>query len=247
MFGDLASAPRFSLFGLDHGVTLAAAFVVCIAVPIVGRALSDKGRIRLAWWIGGAILVVELLIKLPVRVAVFDFPLSEELPLHLCRLGALAGAWLMFTRSSWAFDLVYFWAFGGGVLAVLTPDIRIGPPHMIFLLFYVGHTLEILAVTYAMVVFGLRPTFRSVVRCLVVTQLLMVVIYPLNLLLGSNYLFLNRPPVEASIIDSLGSGWQYLVGLELLAAFFILLCYVPFFLWDLRAYWTRWGPAQRAH
>ena len=247
MFGELATAPRFSLFGADHWVTLAVAFSVCIAVPILGRALSDKGRIRLAWSIGGALVVEELFIKLPVRVAIFDFPLSQELPLHLCRLGALAGAWLMFTRSSWAFDLVYFWAFGGGVLAVLTPDIRIGPPHMIFLLFYVGHTLEILAVTYAMVVFGLRPTFRSVVRCLLVTQLLVVVLYPLNLLLDSNYLFLNRTPVEASILDSLGSGWQYLVALELLAAFFILLCYVPFFLWDLRVHLTRLGPAQRVH
>ena len=239
IFGALSDAPRFELFGPAHWATLVGIAGVCLLVPLWARRLDDRSQETVARGIAVLILVEELLIKIPVRVGLFDFPLAEELPLHLCRLGAIAGAWLLMTRSVWAFDLVYFWALGGGLLALLTPDIRIAPPHIIYGLFYSGHALEILAVVYAMVVFGMRPHFRSVLRCMAVTQLLVLFLYPLNAWLGSNYLFLNRPPGEASILDGLGSGWVYLAQIEVVAAIFIVGFYLPFWLWDIRSGFPR--------
>ena len=247
IFGALDHAPRFELFGPAHWGTLLAIAVMVLAVPLWARRLDVRGQDRVAWWIAILILLEELVIKIPVRVGIFDFPLAEELPLHLCRLCAIAGAWLLMTRSEWAFDLVYFWALGGGLLALLTPDIRIAPPHIIYGLFYSGHALEILAVLYAMMVFGMRPHFRSVIRCAAATQLLVLFLYPLNVWLGSNYLFLNRPPGEASILDQLGSGWVYLAQMELVAAFFILGFYLPFWLWDIRvSFWRTFAPRRRS-
>ena len=239
VFGGLDEAPRFELFGPEHWVTLAVIALVCLWVPLWALGLDERRQGQVAQWIAALILVEELLVKIPVRVGIFDFPLAEELPLHLCRIGAIAGAWLLMTRSVWAFDLVYFWALGGGLLALLTPDIRIAPPHIIYGLFYSGHALEILAVLYAMMVFKMRPNFRSVIRCMAVTQLLVVFLYPLNVLLGSNYLFLNRPPGEVSILDGLGSGWAYLAQIELIAGVFIVGFYLPFWLWDIRPTFLR--------
>jgi len=56
----------------------------------------------------------------------------------------------------------------------------------------------------------------------------MLVVFGLNMLLGSNYMYLAHKPATASAIDFLGPWPLYLLWLELIALALFLLMALPF-------------------
>ena len=56
--------------------------------------------------------------------------------------------------------------------------------------------------------------------------------FPVNLLLGSNYLYLMRKPFQPSPLDYMGPWPWYILGLAALVIAACLLCYLPFAVQD---------------
>jgi len=79
-----------------------------------------------------------------------------------------------------------------------------------------------------------RPTWKSMLRTLLAINLYAIPVFILNLLIGSNYLFINRPPDTPSLIDVLGPWPWYLLSLEALAIGIFLILYLPFAIKDWR-------------
>jgi uncharacterized membrane protein YwaF len=63
-------------------------------------------------------------------------------------------------------------------------------------------------------------------------NLYFLLVFGLNFLIGSNYLFISHKPETASLLDVLPAWPYYILIIELLAAFFILLFYAPFAIKD---------------
>lgn len=59
-------------------------------------------------------------------------------------------------------------------------------------------------------------------------NMLVVIIYPINILTGGNYMFLARKPSTASLLDVLGPHPWYLLALEVVAVVLFMLLYLPF-------------------
>jgi hypothetical integral membrane protein (TIGR02206 family) len=60
------------------------------------------------------------------------------------------------------------------------------------------------------------------------------VVFGLNFALGSNYLFIMRPPDTPSLIDMLGPWPWYILSIEAIAIILCLLLYLPYALRDRR-------------
>ncbi len=78
------------------------------------------------------------------------------------------------------------------------------------------------------VVEGYRPVLPSLLRVAVAIHLYMPPVFGLNLLLGSNYLFINRKPAEPTLLDYLGPWPWYILGMEAVGLLTCLILYLPF-------------------
>lgn len=154
--------------------------------------------------------------------------LLYSLPLELCSIASLISGVMLLTKSYRLFEVFYFIAIGGAIQAILTPNLNYGFPQFRFFQFFVDHFLLILAPLIMIVLFNYRITIKSVWKAFITINVIALVVFIINLLLSSNYMFLLHKPTTVSILDYLGSYPWYLLSLEgiTLSIFFIL--YLPF-------------------
>ena len=218
----------FEPFGLSHGLAAGLTLLGGVSLPwAVARFAAprqqDLMRRALVACMAGYILGGPL-----VRAGLFDQPLGSHLPLHLCGASIIFGAAMLWFRSQRIYEFVYFWGTGGTTAALLTPDLQNDFPHPLFLLFFVGHGLGFLGAMFATLVLGFRPRARSIGIAFGATALYAAAITPVNILLGSNYLYLMRKPSQPSPLDLLGPWPWYIAPLGLVVLLVMVLLYLPF-------------------
>jgi hypothetical integral membrane protein (TIGR02206 family) len=143
---------------------------------------------------------------------------------------------MLIFRIRWIYEFAYFIGIGGAMQALLTPDAGIyGFPHYRIFQTMMSHGLLITSAIFMTTVEGFRPTWKSFWRVVLVLNIYAALIYPLNLLLGTNFLYINSKPATASLLDALPRWPYYLIYMELLGLAIFLLLYLPFILRDARA------------
>ena len=218
----------FELFGTEHLLTIGLiAMTAVLLPPIVRRTGSTKWHRGVAAGIA-IVLVLHEMIRIVFGGHLYGLSPTDRLPLHLCGVTLFLVAYMLVRRSYATFEVVYFWALGGTLQAILTPDLRVGFPSAAYIVFFVNHGLVMVGVAYAVGVYRFRPTLRSVAKALAVTVAYAAVVGVLNPLLGTNYLYLRHKPEGASLLDYLGPWPWYLVSLFLVAVLFCFVYYLPF-------------------
>lgn len=241
----MARIPPFDLFGVLHLTALAVLTIVGAALLILGcRWRGTRTADYLAAGIGIFMILQEVADR-GVHHLFYHEPFRNVLPLHLCGVSVFLTAAMLMGRSKFLFEILYFWGIAGASMAILTPDVRYTFPHFLFLSFFLSHALIIVGVAYMMLVYRCRPTGWSLARVLVITNLYMVFVALVDLLLGTNYLFLCQKPEGISLMDWLGPWPWYIAGLEAVGAGLFFLIYVPWLCWD---YWPQidMGPARES-
>jgi hypothetical integral membrane protein (TIGR02206 family) len=223
----------FSLFGGAH---LGALGLLLFASLLLTRVPRTTSVTRLAQTFAVLLLAQEA-VKVYMFIGVYDQPWAKSLPLAFCRINEFVCAYMLLARSYRAFEVAYFWAITGSVIALLTPDLRFGFPDPRFVSFFFGHSLAVLAVLYAILGYGFRPRLRSVGLAMVVTASYTLLVAGINLVLDTNYLFLRAKPQGASIMDYFGPWPIYIAGNVVLTIALFILAYLPFAhaAWDSRS------------
>lgn len=162
--------------------------------------------------------------------------IKEHLPLQACSLLIWLSGIMLLTRSYRIYEFVYILGIGGAFQYLMTPDLGIyGFPHFRFFQALLSHGLLLTSGIYMTVVEGFRPTWKSLLRVAIGCNIYMLLIYPLNLVIGSNYLFINAKPATASLLDLFPPWPIYILFMEAMGALTFLILYLPFMLKDWRA------------
>jgi hypothetical integral membrane protein (TIGR02206 family) len=226
----------FVLFSTSHLLTLLAVVAVWVAVPLLLKGVHDEQGKRLVRWILAGIMFAQHVSWHLWRIAAHQFDVKVHLPLELCAITNFVCIVMLLTRRKTWYEVAYFWALAGAMQAIVTPDTRFAFPHFEFVQTYVHHGLLILAVLYMTIVERFRPTFRSFLKVAVITNAYLVVIFIFNMLIGSNYVFINRVPdfdTLVSVIVQVTGPWPwYVLGMEAVGAVSCLLVYSPFAIMD---------------
>lgn len=180
-------------------------------------------------------LLAYIVVGIAIRTRGYGLPLLENLPLHLCGVTVILGAVMLWRRSYGLYEVLYFWGTGGTLVALLTPDLEESFPGLLFLLFFLGHGLAFTSVMFATIVWRFRPRHASVLVALLATAAYAAAVYPLNRLIGSNYLYLSHKPEQPSPLDYFGPWPWYLLGLVGATIAICYLVYLPFALGNLIA------------
>ena len=167
------------------------------------------------------------------NVAMGTWSVQTMLPLNFCS----ALIWLcgiMLLRRNYAiYEFAYFLGIGGALQYLATPDLGpYGFPHFRFFQTFASHGLLLTAPIYMTLAEGFRPTWRSFRRVVVFANIYVIVVFGVNLALGSNYLMLRAKPATPSLLDVLPDWPYYILGMELIGLLSCLVLYLPFILVD---------------
>jgi len=225
-------ANGFQVFGTVHLTMLAVIFF--IAGIFVGIARRQKSRNSIPI-INGFLAIILLSnegIWIVLAVSLGFWDITWGLPLQLCDLAIFAICYSLFKKNQWVWEIAYFWGLGGTLQALLTPDIQYTFPHYYFFKFFITHGCIVIAVIY-LAAGCLRPIYRSSVwRVFVITNIYAFFIGIVNSLIGANYLYLCRKPVQNSLLDYLGPWPYYIFSLEFILAISLIVYYLPYYFFE---------------
>ena len=228
--------PPFELFGTMHLAALGALFALNL-VLILLRNASDGTKTTVRWLLALILLVNEIAWHY-WNFAYGTWTIQTMLPLHLCSLLVWTGAIMLMTKSYRVYEFMYFMGIAGAIQALATPGIGIyGFPHFVFFQYFLSHGLIITSAIYMTVVEGFRPTLKSMLRVVLWMNIYVVIIYFVNIAIGSNYLMINEKPATPSLLDWLPEWPIYILYMELIGLVSILFLYFPFAAKDL---WDRY-------
>jgi hypothetical integral membrane protein (TIGR02206 family) len=211
----------------------AGAVLVVIALVVAFRLPIRNGPAdpALRWTMAALLLANEIGLSL-WKAGHGAWRIQDTLPLHLCGVSVLLAVVMLPLKSYALFELTYFWAVGGALQGLVTPDTDgYDFPHWRFLQTFISHGLIVVANIYMIVVLGMRPTWLSLLKSLAVLNAWAVLMLLFNRLTGANYGFLCRKPEQPTLYDVLGPWPWYLASLEALAIGISLLVFLPFLIW----------------
>lgn len=222
----------FVLFGPDHLITL---ILVALASTLAFRAGGHARWSNPVNRAAGTLFAALALTLWGLRLR-DGFQLDQDLPLALCDVAFLLCALCFFRAGENALILVAYWGLAGTLQALVTPDLRQAFPAPEFLLFFVGHSLIVVAVFFLLGRHRPARAARLDGATVAFTGLLAytALVGSLDLLTGWNYGYLLAKPAGASLLDHLGP-WPYYVaaGLGLGAILFAAVAGLLKLLWNL--------------
>ena len=216
-----------------HIITLAviaALNIFLLSFKNKDEAARRKVRLALAWgmWINEGLWHLW-----NIYYGVWN--VQEHLPLHTCSVLIWLAGFMLIYKNQYIYEFAYFMGISGAIQALLTPNIGIyGFPHYRYFQTFISHGLLVTAPIYMTAVEGMRPTWRSFLRVFVGTNIYMVIVFFINQLIGSNYLYVAHKPPGPTLLDSLPDWPWYLLHMEVLGLIMMLLLYVPFIIMDWR-------------
>ena len=156
------------------------------------------------------------------------------LPLHLCDFSSASIIIYFFTKRREFFLFAFFAGISGAGMAILTPDVKYSFPHIDYLRHMIGHSLILLGVAYAIIIDNQRPQLKDVHKVLGVLSVFLLLMYPINNLLGSpaNYWYVAEKPPGFNVTDLMRDAPYHMIDIYILTVTICYLIYLPYFIKD---------------
>jgi hypothetical integral membrane protein (TIGR02206 family) len=229
------AGPPFAILGAPHIAALAAIALLNLVLTQfknanAARKCTTRRTLAITLW------AAELSWH-GWKFATGTWTIREMLPLNLCSLLIWLSGFMILFRNFQIYEFAYFLGIGSAIQYLSTPDLgQYGFPHFRFFQAFASHGLLLTGAIYMTAVEGFRPTWKSLGRVVVWTNIYAVLVYLLNVAIGSDYLMLNAKPATPSLLDLLPPWPYYLIYMELIGILTCILLYLPFLIADYRAH-----------
>jgi hypothetical integral membrane protein (TIGR02206 family) len=225
--------PAFAQLGTAH----IGALLVIVGLAMAGWKLPlTKDQRRVLRWTLAGLLVINEFGWHTWHIVYGIWTVQALLPLNLCNLMVFASAWTLVSKNQAGYEFTYLLGIPAASQVLITP--ALGPygfPHVLFFQIFISHGGVVLAALYLTLGEGMRPrSWQSVWRVAGWTMLYALAVFCLNLVLGSNYLFLAYKPPAATLLDFLGPWPWYILGMVVIGLALVTVLYWPFHARDLK-------------
>ncbi len=210
-----------------YAVTVGCAVLAGVVMCTEARRRPGRWR-RWVAWILGLLLVADAVSFVVGLVVAGTFSPKTSLPLALCDMAALVAAAACWTRVGVLVELTYFWGLAGTLQAVITPDLNVGFPHLVFFEYMVGHLGIVLAALFLVVGLRITPRPGAVLRVFAITLGYTALVGLVDALTGANYMFLRTPPGEWTLLKVLGPWPWYIASAAGVALVLLVALDAPF-------------------
>lgn len=226
---------NFVSWGLEHWSWLAAGLASMVFWIGLGRIQLLDERKRLVGLIQSLIPVgIWISISVYWTATIRPVPIDWVLPFHACYFLNLLMPVMLWRRSFFLFEVSYFMIMAGSLQGLLTPDLQTVFPDIMNIRYFFIHIGLAQSILFAIIVYGFRPTWRGLGKAFLWTNIYFVFVGIINLLLGTNFMYLRRKPNTTTLLDLFGPWPWYIVGGELLALVLYIVVLLPFaFRWNV--------------
>lgn len=225
-------AVSFEHFGPAHLGAIALTFIAPLALCAVGHLYESGITTTMIRWLFVALLIGDEILKLILLQRDGELTVKTAAPMHLCSWAAVTAVITLIYPNQLTYELCYFWALGGTLQALMTPDLSYAFPDARFINFFTSHGGVIAAALYMTLCLGMRPVPMSIGRTLAWSAVYVAASMTTNFLLDTNFGYLRAKPSNFSLLDYMAPWPYYIVQLVPLAITFCLVCYSPFFIID---------------
>lgn len=220
---------NFTNYGWEHGICLAISisfifYILHISKKYWNIAQQQK-YITIICSIGALLQLFKVVYK--YFAGIFDH--ADDLPFHLCNILTLMMPFIMWFKWRILWGITFFWIMAGCAQSIFTPTLTESLPHYEALRYWIVHDVIILGALYGMYVYGYKPTIKDGIISAISMNLLAALLYPVNVALNSNYMYLNGKPAGKTFYDLLGPWPDYIIVLEFVIILFFSLILVPFY------------------
>ena len=220
---------NFENYGLEHLVCFSSCILGIFLMLYIGKKHWSDDQNKLYLTIictAGALLQ---LFKVGYRYQAGYFDVTNDLPLHLCNILTLLMPLVVWFNWKKLWGITFFWIIAGCAQAIFTPTLTESMPHYEALRYWVVHAVIILVALHGIVVFNYKLTFYDAFRSILAMNILAAILYPINVALQSNYMYLNAKPPGKTFYDLLGTWPGYIVALEIIVIVLFTMMVLPFY------------------
>ncbi len=200
---------------------------LCVGLCVVARRRPGPWTIIVARIIG-LLLAADVITYSVAQALAGSWSASTSLPLALCDAAVVVAAIACWWRIPVLVELTYFWGMAGTLQAVITPDLNVGFPHLVFFEYLVGHLGIVAAALFLVVGMRIAPRPGAVRRVFLISVVYTAVVGTVDGLTGANYMFLRRPPGEWTLLRVMGPWPWYTLTAALVALVLFTLLDLPF-------------------
>ena len=203
-------------------------FILILFFLWSGRYIEEKNKIIFAKVISVLTLIITVSNHI-IDVNNGNWDIYENLPLHLCSISNLIACFVLFIpKNQKLFEFLFYCGFWGGLMAILTAQINDYDGSLFkYIQYYTSHGTIIFMPLYMFYHLNYKLSKFSWLKLLLILNIFMAIIIPINFKIGSNYMYLAEAP---NIKNPLVYGdWPfYIVNWEFIIIILFYLTYVIF-------------------
>ena len=188
----------FKLFSAEHIASIVSVIAFYILFLGYHEKLGIKGGSKIFPVVLSAILVTLDISEDIIRLISGHYSIKKDLPLQLCNIGLYVAVVALLKKNQTAFELIFYWGLVGASQAILTPDGDLFELRIYFIFGQAYHGALILSVLWLMINHNMRMKMKTIVKVVLITNLLVLFISLVNYFIDSNYMFLRVRPNSAS-------------------------------------------------
>ncbi len=117
----------------------------------------------------------------------------------------------------------------GCAQSIFTPTLTETLPHYEAIRYWLVHGVIILGALYGWLVFGYHLRWKDALVSMIGLNVLALIMFPINVWLQANYMYLNDKPPGTTFYDLLGPWPHYIWMLEFVVVAFFGILLIPFY------------------
>lgn len=205
---------QFKGYTPEHYIAIAVCAAIALTLVILAkyRFNEKQSKNAIAGLLGFGLL---LQISKPLlTMGTGSFDAREDLPFHLCNAMICLMPFIMYYKWRKFWGIAFFWVIGGTLQALFTPSLTESFPHHEFFRYWTVHAFLPFAGIFALQIYDWRITRKDMFNSMIGLNIFALLVTPINMYLGSNYLFLMAKPKVHTIYDYLGPWPYYILSIE---------------------------------
>jgi len=168
------------------------------------------------------------LLKMPINYFQGTFDKTTDLPFHLCHFlpAFLIYIFYYLNRNLWA--ILFFWVVLGCSQANITPTLDVSLFNWDAIRYWALHFLIVIVTLYP--IFNWKWDLRrgDVLKTIIGLNLVALVIYLINISIGTNYMYLNAKPPGQNLYALFPEWPYYILVIEGILVIFSILVYLVY-------------------
>lgn len=212
---------------LAYGSSVVLGATACAVACVAARRWPGAWTVVVARIVGLILLADAVSYTVGLAVA-GDWSARSSLPFALCDMAVLVAAAACWWQIPVLVELTYFWGLAGTLQGLVTPDLSVSFPHLVFWQYVGGHLGIVFAALFLVVGMRIVPRPGAVPRVFALTLGYTALVGAVDALTGANYMFLRRPPGEWTLLRLLGPWPWYVLSAAGVALVLLLALDAPF-------------------